>query len=297
MNRETYFLRVLSPLHVGAGQGFSHVDLPIVREVHTGFPYVPASSIKGVVREWYIREFSRKTGIPAKKIDDWLSEGKLPEKDEEFKEQLELLKEKYMEEFNWLKKVFGSQDSAGKVYFTDARLLLFPVKSLKGIFQLITCPYAINRYLRDLDKGKLELEVREDEALVCSMDFTVDDKIMLEEFVFLAKLDEKLKNFVESLPIDSELKKKVVCLNDSVFSDMVMSYTEVQTHIKIDPDTGTVKEGALFTTEYLPAESLLYFNLFYDEEVENFFIPNTLHLGGDITTGKGFVKVINGGQR
>jgi len=87
-----------------------------------------------------------------------------------------------------------------------------------------------------------------------------------------------------------------VCLNDSVFSDMVMSYTEVQTHIKIDPDTGTVKEGALFTTEYLPAESLLYFNLFYDEEIMDFHIPDTLHLGGDITTGKGFVKVLKGGQ-
>jgi len=287
MNREAFFLKVLSPLHVGAGQGISHVDLPIVREVHTDFPYVPASSIKGVVREYYIRKVSKETGIPARDIDDWLSEGKLPEK--EFSEE-------FKEEFNWLKKVFGSQDSAGKVFFTDARLLLFPVKSLKGIFQLITCPYAINRYLRDLDKDKVELEVKEDEALVYSTDFTVDGKIMLEEFVFLAKPDEKLKSFVESLPIDSELKKRVVCLNDSVFSDMVMSYTEVQTHIKINLDTGTVKEGALFTTEYLPAESLLYFNLFYDEEVKNFFTPSTLHLGGDITTGKGFVKVLKGGQ-
>ena len=279
MNRKTYFLRVLTPLHVGSGQGLSHIDLPIVREVHTDFPYVPASSIKGVVREYYIREVSKQMGESAQKIDEWLSKGELPEN------------------INWLKDVFGSQDNAGKVYFTDARLLLFPVKSLKGVFQLITCPYAVNRYLEDVEAEKIALKVNEDEALVCFMDFTVDSKLMLEEFVFSAREDEELKKFVNGLPIDDDLKRRVVCVNDSVFSDMVKSYTEVQTHIKINPDTGTVSGTALFTTEYLPAESLLYFNLFCDNGVENFTIPDTLHIGGDITTGKGFVKVIKGGQK
>ena len=282
MNKKTYFLKLLTPLHVGAGQGLSHIDLPIVREVHTGFPYVPASSIKGVVREHYIREVSKQVDKSVQEIDEWLSRGELPE------------------DVKWLKDVFGSQDNAGKVYFTDARLLLFPVKSLKGVFQLITCPYAVNRYLEDVGKEKIALEVKEDEALVYSDNFTVDGRIMLEEFVFSAKPDDKLKDFAESLPIDGRLKKRVVCLSDSIFSDMVKSYTEVQTHIKIDPDTGTVSGNALFTTEYLPAESLLYFNLFYDdgisdENVENFSIPDELHVGGDITTGKGFVKVIKGG--
>ena len=289
MNRETYFLRVLTPLHVGSGQGLSHIDLPIVREVHTDFPYVPASSIKGVVREYYIREASKQTDASVKKIDEWLSKGELP-KDE-------ALSEEFKKQFDWLKNTFGSQDNAGKVYFTDARLLLFPVKSLKGVFQLITCPYAVNRYLEDVEEEKIDLKVNEEEALVCSDDFTVDNKLMLEEFVFSPKPDDKLRSFVESLPVDNELKKRVVCVNDSVFSDMVKSYTEVQTHIKIDPDTGTVNGTALFTTEYLPAESLLYFNLFYDNGVENFTIPDTLHIGGDITTGKGFVKVIKGGQK
>ncbi len=289
MNRETYFLRVLSPLHVGSGQGLSHIDLPIVREVHTGFPYVPASSIKGVVREYYIREASKQPDASAKKIDEWLSKGELP-KDED-------LSEKFKKQFERLKNVFGSQDSAGKVYFTDARLLLFPVKSLKGVFQLITCPYAVNRYIEDVEAEKIALKVDEAEALVCSEEFTVDSKLMLEEFVFSAKPDDKLRSFVESLPIDDKLKKRIVCVDDSVFSDMVKSYTEVQTHIKIDPDTGTVSGTALFTTEYLPAESLLYFNLFCDDGIEGFDIPDTLHIGGDVTTGKGVVKVIKGGQK
>ena len=294
MKKETYFLKVLTPLHVGAGQGLSHIDLPIVREVHTDFPYVPASSIKGVVREHHIRKVSEQTGVSTKKIDEWLSKGKLPED--------ENLAENFKGRFEWLKTTFGSQDNAGKLYFTDARLLLFPVKSLKGVFQLITCPYAVNRYLEDVGKEKIALEVKDDEALVYSNDFTVDGKLMLEEFVFSAKPDDKLKDFAESLPIDGELKKRVVCLSDSIFSDIVKSYTEVQTHIKINPDTGTVSETALFTTEYLPAESLLYFNLFYedgisDEKAKNFSIPDTLHIGGDITTGKGFVKVIKGGQK
>ncbi len=289
MKRESFFLKVLSPLHVGAGQGLSHIDLPIVREVHTDFPYVPASSIKGVVREHYIRKVSGQTGMSVADLDKWLSEGNLPadrDFDNEFKKQ-----------FYWLKAVFGSQDNAGQVYFTDARLLLFPVKSLKGVFQLITCPYAVNRYLEDMDMNGIGLEVEEDGALTFSDEFTVDGKLMLEEFVFSAKKSDELRNFAQNLPVDDELKKRVVCLSDSIFSDMVKSYTEVQTHIKIDPDTGTVSGTALFTTEYLPAESLLYLNLFCDKGDITLTLPETLHIGGDITTGKGFVRVIKGGQK
>jgi CRISPR-associated protein Cmr4 len=40
----------------------------------------------------------------------------------------------------------------------------------------------------------------------------------------------------------------------------------------------------------VPAESIFAFSLVFLEEVD-FTPPTTFHLGGDITTGKGFVKV------
>ena len=45
------FLHALSPLHAGTGQGIGAIDLPIAREKATGIPYLPGSSLKGVLRD------------------------------------------------------------------------------------------------------------------------------------------------------------------------------------------------------------------------------------------------------
>ncbi|QID32583.1 hypothetical protein [Pampinifervens florentissimum] len=47
---------------------------------------------------------------------------------------------------------------------------------------------------------------------------------------------------------------------------------------------------ALWTSEYLPAESVLFVNLFLDEDIE-YSLPEEMWLGGDMTTGKGRVKL------
>jgi len=119
-----------------------------------------------------------------------------------------------------------------------------------------------------------------------------NNKLLLEEFVFEAEESEELKKFVELVGtfVGEENKRRIVCVNDTDFKDFVSNYTEVQTHIKIDLNTGTVKEGALWTEEYVPAESVFAFSLVFLEEID-FTPPPTFHLGGDITTGKGFVKV------
>ncbi len=47
---ECMFLYVESSLRVGTGEPGLEVDLPIVREQATGYPMVPGSSLKGVLR-------------------------------------------------------------------------------------------------------------------------------------------------------------------------------------------------------------------------------------------------------
>jgi CRISPR-associated protein Cmr4 len=118
-------------------------------------------------------------------------------------------------------------------------------------------------------------------------------KLLLEEFVFEAEESEELKKFVELVGtfVGEEKKQRIVCVNDTDFMDFVSNYTEVRTHIKINLDTGTVEERALWTEEYVPAESVFAFSLVFLEEEISFTPPSTFHLGGDITTGKGFVKV------
>jgi CRISPR-associated protein Cmr4 len=301
MRKEYYLLKVLTPLHIGAGQGLGHVDLPIVREAHTNFPYIPGTSLKGALRNLEINQVARARGEKPSQV-----EKRLTDKDKFDPEDRDILT---------LAKIFGTagevaeQDrealekgkevGAGKVLFSDAFIVLFPVKSAKGIFSLTTCPYVINRFFELLGIDQRVEDVPEGKVKVLNTNGhknLVNDnneyKLLLEEFVFEAEESEELKKFVELVGVfvGEENKRRIVCVNDTDFMDFVSNYTEVQTHIKIDLDTGTVKEGALWTEEYIPAESVFAFSLVFLEEVD-FIPPTTFHLGGDITTGKGFVKV------
>jgi CRISPR-associated protein Cmr4 len=287
MRKEHYLLKVLTPLHIGAGQGLGHVDLPIVREAHTNFPYIPGTSLKGALRNLEINQVARARGERPSQVEERL---KSDQKEED------ILR---------LAKIFGvagegaeegKEVGAGKVLFSDAFIVLFPVKSAKGIFSLTTCPYAINRFFELLGVEQRVKDVLEGKVKVLSTkdhkNLINNNKLLLEEFVFEAEESEELKKFVELVGtfVGEENKRRIVCVNDTDFKDFVSNYTEVQTHIKIDLDTGTVKEGALWTEEYVPAESVFAFSLVFLEEID--FTPHpTFHLGGDITTGKGFVKV------
>jgi len=293
MRKEYYLLKVLTPLHIGAGQGLGHVDLPIVREAHTNFPYIPGTSLKGALRNLEINQVARARGEKPSQVEERLTKNKFDQKEED------ILR---------LAKIFGvagegaeegKEVGAGKVLFSDAFIVLFPVKSAKGIFSLTTCPYVINRFfellgidqrVKDVPEGKVKvLNTNGHKNLIKDNN---KHKLLLEEFVFEAEESEELKKFVELVGVfvGEENKQRIVCVNDTDFKDFVSNYTEVQTHIKINLDTGTVEEGALWTEEYVPAESVFAFSLVFLEELD-FTLPTTFHLGGDITTGKGFVKV------
>lgn len=109
-------LKAHSGIHAGAGQEVGTVDLPIQRERVTNFPVVRSSSLKGALRQA-------------------ATEKKMPDID----------------------AVFGPEkcDHAGAVSVGDARLLLFPMRSLKGTFALVTCPFVLERLKRDLDDSGL----------------------------------------------------------------------------------------------------------------------------------------------
>jgi CRISPR-associated protein Cmr4 len=293
MRKEYYLLKVLTPLHIGAGQGLGHVDLPIVRETHTNFPYIPGTSLKGALRNLEINQVARTRGEKPSQVEERLTKNKFDQKEED------ILR---------LAKIFGvagegaeegKEVGAGKVLFSDAFIVLFPVKSAKGVFSLTTCPYVINRFFELLGIDQRVKDVPEGKVKVLNTNGhknLINDnnkyKLLLEEFVFEAEESEELKKFVELVGtfVEEKNKPRIVCVNDTDFMDFVSNYTEVQTHIRINLDTGTVKEGALWTEEYIPAESIFAFSLVFLEELD-FTLPTTFHLGGDITTGKGFVKV------
>lgn len=298
------FFCVETPLHAGTGRSLGTVDLPIQRERSTGYPIVQASSIKGRLRA------ETKSLLNE---DEWLTIFG-PEQDatEEGKR---------------------SSDFGGALSTGDARILLFPVRSLAGVFAWVTCVDVLARFQREaasiglkLDdgaKGKFILPPEPDKnsATTVNKNLWADGKsIVLEEFSFTGKEDTSLAPLAtwlanHVLPQTDEYKywrdhlaDKLCILPENAFRDFVLYGTEVQTHIALNPETKTVKEGALWTAESLPVDSILYAPV-QATPPRNSKKPQTLqdgsailktitdlkidrlHLGGDETTGQGIVAL------
>lgn len=297
------FFCLETPLHAGTGRSLGTVDLPIQRERSTGYPIVQASSIKGRLR-------AETKGL----INDeekWLTVfGPEQEATEEGKR---------------------SSDFGGALSTGDARILLFPVRSLAGVFAWVTCVDVLARFQREAasigltldagEKGKFILPAEPDQnsATTVNKNLWADGKsIVLEEFSFTGKEDASLAPLAKwlanhVLPSTPEyqywrdhLADKLCILPENAFRDFVLYGTEVQTHIALDPATKTVKSGMLWTAESLPVDSILYApvqatpprkpkaSLADGTAILN-AVKNTgltrLHLGGDETTGQGIVAL------
>jgi len=250
-----FFIIAETPLHPGSGGEITGlVDLPIQRERHTNFPKIEASGLKGCIREAFensnkqITLNSQLVNINNKKI---------------------------------ISLVFGPEDTeeahAGALAFTDARILLFPVKSLKGVFAWVTCPMVLERFKEDLGLAKIiddSLNV-DFSTLINTLpqqtNISIESKVVLEEYTFEVKEDENTLKIAKYLadkifPNDTykfwreKLEKDLVILSDDNFEQFVTSSTEVITRTRIDDVTGTVdtKRGGLWTEEYLPQDTILY---------------------------------------
>ncbi len=281
------------------------VDLPIQRERHTGFPKFEASSLKGSLREAFER--SGADEITIHRVfgydDDAASEKVRPH----FKDNAQF---------------------AGAIGFTDARLLLFPIKSMKGVFAWITCKRVLKQFQSDMqlvnpDFKIVELDgdhLKEETYLFSSQSKVREgDSVILEEYTF--RVSNELNGLVGINGVNfpdwlakklfnddgsywsEKIKKDIVVLPDNDFKDFVNLSTEVITRTKIDNTTGTVAQGALFNEEYLPSESILYSlvltapefkkeNRLSEEDVSSFFsknLPSVIQIGANATLGKGIV--------
>jgi CRISPR-associated protein Cmr4 len=305
------FLYCETPMHAGSGSELGVIDLPIQRERHTGFPKIESSSLKGALRERFEEVFIKKGEInPGDK----------------------------RREHGDIYATFGPDGDHSDVYagalgFTDARLLLFPVKSMKGVFAWITCRHVLKRLKQDLTQGGITLTIDLDDidypekghALITkNSEVTVNkDHVVLEEYAFSCQANDdvtELANWLISKVLGQntawleKIAKSLVILTDEDFKDFVELSTDVITRTKIDNMTGTVATGALFTEEYLPADSLMYslvlaapvFNSanndrtnlqsaeqvinFFDQTLKGDFCNNRFQVGANATLGKGIIQ-------
>ncbi len=276
------YLFTRTPLHVGAGASVGAIDQPIVRERHTGFPVIPGTSLKGVLRDAATRDPKTTT-----RVNDIFGEG------------------------------YGSgskEFSAGRVSFGEGKLLTFPVRSAKGSFAMATCPLALDRLKRD-HGGLADVEVpdepRDMSCLAGDLVTTTRNGktgVVLEEYKFSRTADETGRfpgNWETELLklLDDQVwqaaKGRFVLLSNGDFAHFVQQACEVSQHVGIDPQKGTVKPSALFNLEAVPAEALFFAPLTtlarengeLDLLIDLFLRRPLLQFGGDGTTGLGFCTV------
>ena len=344
-----FFMVVETPLHAGSGTELGIVDLPIQRERHTGFPKIEASGLKGCIREAFeeLRDITTNKWN-AENIYKMLKE-RFPNIDEEWKtkengkgttktKSINGTKYKLLKFEQAISLAFGPEEGdehAGALGFTDARMLLFPVKSMKGVFAWITCPMVLERFKADLELCKNSGGISKDlsslneipsdnslkpkngkgKCIVASNEqLEINKNIILEEYAFEID-DESEKNikgiakFISDNTNIPEINNKLVILSNDDFRDFINLSTEVITRTKINPETGTVQSGALFTEEYLPAETVMYslalttpvfqekkddLSLKNENDVMDFFekgVPEVIQVGGNASIGKGIVAV------
>lgn len=238
-------IHCLSPLHCGTGQGIAGIDLPVQRERHTGWPVMPGSSIKGV-----LRDAARQ------------ATGKKPEEANSDADVIAL---------------FGPEPRAeqsgelglGALSFGDGVVVAFPVRSLCGVFAWVTCPMALQRLARiaglaGLDAKSLAGEASGTDGIRCAAALAVDGEkkqVLLEDQALQrSELPPALVSALTALfPLTAQplVADHLAIVHDDVFTWFARHATQVEARIALDPATKTVADGALFYQETVPPETLL----------------------------------------
>lgn len=289
MNTKPFLLHALSSLHAGTGHAPGIIDLPIARMKATGIPFVPGSSIKGVLRDARSRDEEKE------KANAVFGPARVDSKD-------------------------AALDHAGALVVGDARLLALPVRSFKGTFAWVTSPLLLALGKRDLDRTDLSIprfesrEARHATGCLC----VHGGKVYLEDLDLNAKRADESEVWAKLLaplasPGDDIFTKRFVIVDDDTMTFLWETATQVDARVRLDAKTRTVANGALWLEESLPAETLLIGLLGADksrnprenlapEQVLEFALPgDQVHqFGGKATTGRGRCRIVpipqNGGR-
>lgn len=252
---EILFLWTETPLHAGSGATVSAIDLPIQRDRQTGHPIIQGSGVKGVLRGHCKKRWN----------DTAVTEA-----------------------------VFGPDTDAsaygGALSTSDARILLFPVRSLRGVCAWITCPLVLACLYRDMDRcelvpqgfpelpallpGEGEAWISDKTCPVALPPDGVSTHLVLEEYTLHVTQNSYVREIAQwlaemALPgtgayafwrnlIHQDGSSHLVLLADDDFKTFVLTATNVAQRIKVNADTGTVNNTGLWTEENLPSDSLLW---------------------------------------
>lgn len=286
MKNKLLYLFTRTPLHVGAGASVGAIDQPIIRERHTGFPVIPGTALKGVLADGHLQR---------------TADGQLV-KDEKGRSL----------RTDAGRQLFGKQDHeinkdesglSGSVSFGEAKLLAFPVRSARGCFAWLTSPLALRRWQRDAGRNNLPnipSPLRE-EACFDATTLGHEGQALFEDYVFRQCATPIPTEWLEALEQAQAVTESVwrkLCrshlalVSDETLSLFARTACEVAQHVRIDDESGTAADKALFNQENVPAETLFYAPLteLRSGTLDQLPVPPVLQVGGDGSTGLGFLS-------
>ena len=275
MKSRPFLLHALSPLHAGTGDAADVIDLPTARMKATGIPFLPGSSIKGVLRDARRAKDGDKTEAVFGPSDNPAAH-------------------------------------AGALVVGDARLLALPVRSFRGTFAWTTSPLLLTLAKRDLEEASLPIpNITGPGARVANGSCLLHkEKLYLEDLDLPATESDEATAWARRLapfasPGDDIFTKRFAIVDDDTMTFLCETATQVDARIRVDEKTRTVASGALWLEESLPPESLLIGILAADrsrrrgvdmapEEVLSFALAGEeIHqLGGKATTGRGRCRIV-----
>jgi CRISPR-associated protein Cmr4 len=282
MNTRPFLLHALSPLHAGTGHTPDIIDLPTARMKATGIPFLPGSSIKGVLRDARRAADREKTEAVFGPSDDPAAH-------------------------------------AGALVVGDARLLALPVRSFRGTFAWVTSPLLLTLAKRDLEETELAIPNIDGRGACLTKDNACvhNGKLYLEDLDLTATEAAEVTAWAQRLaplafPGDDIFTKRFAIVDDDTMAFLWETATQVDARVRLDERTRTVAPGALWLEESLPPETLLIGLLAADrsrrrnvnmtpDDVLGFALSGeeVLQLGGKATTGRGRCRIvpINESQR
>jgi CRISPR-associated protein Cmr4 len=266
------YLYSLAPIHCGGEGDLGNIS-EIAREVHTNFPYIPGSSLRGSLRN---------------EVEEYQGE----------------------EVSN---RLFGKELTDGKmgvhqVWFGDARLLWVPMRtmSVKGtdVFTWVSCPTLlrdcalINR--RSFD-GFSDLNCavgsREDTCYIVA-DARIEVKTMTPEQIQSIAIND---NWSSSLGSDtkSNWEANRIILPDNDFQTLMEHALWTQVRNRIDEESGSA--GIFWTDVCIPRDTIFYYPWGYsvaknepiipsDHDVMKEILTGLIQVGGQANVGRGWVQ-------
>ncbi|PSR36174.1 MAG: type III-B CRISPR module RAMP protein Cmr4 [Sulfobacillus thermosulfidooxidans] len=255
-----------TPVHSGSGQSMGAIDLPVQREATTNYPIIVGSSVKGSMRD-AVEKTELKT-----RVDE----------------------------------LFGIAETAGKVGVTDARLLLLPVRTLHQAYLWVTCPYALEKFYRDLLLLGLHeqsywqgLQIADHEVMTAGGE--TGQAIYLEEYVYTQvnpnaywdRILETLKPLMHHEQARLRLPQQLAIISNAEFHHFAEYGLTVRARNQLNDDK---KSQNLWYEESLPPDTLLYFMVisrFHDDkavaDIGEWLVRHPyLQVGGNESVGQGW---------